>query len=90
LSAQIADNSPQVLLLSNGDTNSFALTLVREGVKRSVTLQSNPDGTIQSRRDRGAQVIGSNVDRAHGFTLIEVHGGAGDRRISAWARCSRR
>src|SRR5579862_5261491 len=32
---QTADNSPQVLLLSNGDTNSFALTLLREGVKRS-------------------------------------------------------
>jgi 2',3'-cyclic-nucleotide 2'-phosphodiesterase (5'-nucleotidase family) len=46
--AQIADNSPQVLLLSNGDTNSFALTFVREGVNRSVTLQSAPDGSIQS------------------------------------------
>jgi general secretion pathway protein H len=45
---QKADNSPQVLLLSNGDTNSFALTLLREGMKRTVTLQSSPDGTIQS------------------------------------------
>jgi hypothetical protein len=44
--AQDADNSPQLLLLSNGDVNSFALTLEREGTRRSATLQSKPDETI--------------------------------------------
>jgi hypothetical protein len=46
--AQTADNSPQILLLSNGDTNSWSLTMVRTGLNRSATLQSNPDGTIQA------------------------------------------
>jgi general secretion pathway protein H len=45
-SAPTSDNAPQILLLSNGDTNSFALTLTREGIKRSATLQSNADGKI--------------------------------------------
>jgi general secretion pathway protein H len=40
------DNTPQVLLFSDGDTNSFALTLVREGVGRSATLQSAADGGV--------------------------------------------
>ena len=44
---QLADNSPQVLLFSNGETNSFALTITRDGVGRNVTLQSAADGTIQ-------------------------------------------
>lgn len=46
--AQTADNSPQVLLLSNGDLNSFSLTLERDGTHRSATLQSKADGTIQT------------------------------------------
>jgi len=46
--AQNADNSPQILLLSNGDTNSWSLTMVRTGLNRSATLQSNPDGTIHA------------------------------------------
>ena len=45
--AQLADNAPQVLLFSNGETNSFALTITRDGVGRNVTLQSSADGTIQ-------------------------------------------
>ncbi len=44
---QLADNAPQVLLFSNGETNSFALTITRDGVGRNVTLQSSADGTIQ-------------------------------------------
>jgi type II secretion system protein H len=44
---QLADNSPQVLLFSNGETNVFALTITRDGVGRNVTLQSAADGTIQ-------------------------------------------
>ena len=35
------------MLFSNGDTNSFALTIARDGVGRSATLQSNPDGTLK-------------------------------------------
>jgi len=42
-----ADNSPQIMLFSNGDTNSFALTIARDGVRRSATLQSNADGTLK-------------------------------------------
>jgi hypothetical protein len=48
LNTQIADNTPQIMLLSNGDTNSFALTIARDSEQRSATLQSNnADGTIQ-------------------------------------------
>jgi general secretion pathway protein H len=45
-SDQSADNSPQVMLFSNGESNSFALTITRDGVGRSVTLQSGDDGAI--------------------------------------------
>ncbi len=41
-------NAPQILLLSNGDTNSFALTIERAAVNRSVTLKSAGDGTISA------------------------------------------
>jgi general secretion pathway protein H len=44
---QQADNSPQIMLFSNGDTNSFALTIARDGVGRNATLQSNADGTVK-------------------------------------------
>lgn len=47
LNTQPDNNMPQILLFSNGDTNSFALTLTREGVNRSATLQSSDDGTIK-------------------------------------------
>jgi type II secretion system protein H len=43
---QLADNSPQVMLFSNGETNAFALTITRDGVGRNATLQSGPDGTV--------------------------------------------
>jgi general secretion pathway protein H len=43
---QASDNSPQVMLFSNGETNSFALTITRDGVGRNVTLQSGADGAI--------------------------------------------
>jgi hypothetical protein len=46
-STQVNTYTPQVMLFSNGDTNSFALTLSREGSNRSVTLQSSDDGTVQ-------------------------------------------
>ena len=45
---QVADNAPQVLLLSNGDTNSFSLTISRDSADRRVTVQSNADGVIQA------------------------------------------
>jgi type II secretion system protein H len=43
---QLADNSPQVMLFSNGETNAFVLTITRDGVGRNATLQSGPDGTV--------------------------------------------
>jgi len=43
---QVSDNMPQILLLSNGDINSFSLTLLREGANRTVTVQSDADGVI--------------------------------------------
>lgn len=39
------DNTPQILLFSNGDINSFALTLARDGTARTVTMQSAADGS---------------------------------------------
>ncbi len=48
LNSTLADNTPQILLFSNGDTNSFALTIERADVGRSVTLQSSEDGAVQA------------------------------------------
>jgi len=48
LADQAADNAPQIMLLSNGDTNAFMLTIERSSANRSVTVQSAGDGTIQS------------------------------------------
>jgi type II secretion system protein H len=47
LNANTDDNSPQLMLFSNGDTNTFLLTMLREGVGRSVTFQSSDDGTVK-------------------------------------------
>jgi type II secretion system protein H len=47
LNNQAPDNTPQIMLFSNGDTNTFALTIERVGVGRSVTLQSADDGTVK-------------------------------------------
>jgi hypothetical protein len=44
---QSADNTPQILLMSNGDVNTFILTIVRPAMNRRATLKSNPDGTIE-------------------------------------------
>lgn len=44
----VDDNTPQILLLSNGDTNSFALTIERPSAQHSVTLKSAADGTISA------------------------------------------
>jgi type II secretion system protein H len=47
LNGQPDNNMPQILLFSNGDTNAFVLTMAREGLNRSVTLQSGDDGNIK-------------------------------------------
>jgi type II secretion system protein H len=47
LNSTVSNDTPQILLFSNGDTNSFALTIVREEVGRSATLQSSDDGTVR-------------------------------------------
>jgi type II secretion system protein H len=41
------ENAPQIMLFSNGDTNTFLLTMERVGVGRSVTFQSSDDGTVK-------------------------------------------
>lgn len=41
------DNTPQIMLFSNGDTNSFILTMQRPNANRSVTLQSSDDGSVK-------------------------------------------
>ena len=41
------DNTPQIMLFSNGDTNTFILTMERTTANRSVTLQSSDDGTVK-------------------------------------------
>lgn len=48
-------NAPQILLLSNGDTNSFQLTIERPSANRSVTFKSASDGTISAGDIVGAQ-----------------------------------
>jgi hypothetical protein len=48
LKAQIAKNAPQILLLSDGDMNSFSLTMERASARRSVTLRSVSDGTLST------------------------------------------
>jgi type II secretion system protein H len=47
LNNQNGDNTPQLMLFSNGDTNSFSLTIERPAAGRSATLQSTADGTVQ-------------------------------------------
>ncbi len=47
-SADAQSNAPQIMLLSNGDTNSFELTLLRSAVNRSVTLKSASDGSFSA------------------------------------------
>lgn len=48
LNAAVAQNAPQILLLSDGDMNSFSLTLERASAHRSVTLRSVSDGTVNA------------------------------------------
>lgn len=48
LTAGVVGNAPQILLLSDGDTNSFTLTLERSSARRSVTLRSVSDGTVSA------------------------------------------
>ncbi len=45
---QSTDSTPQILLMSNGDVNSFILTIMRPAANRRTTLKSNPDGTIEA------------------------------------------
>jgi hypothetical protein len=45
---QSTDNTPQILLLSNGDVNSFVLTIARPATNRSAALKSDADGTIET------------------------------------------
>jgi type II secretion system protein H len=44
----VQPNTPQILLLSNGDTNSFQLTIERPSSRRSVTFKSADDGSISA------------------------------------------
>jgi type II secretion system protein H len=46
LNSTVSDDTPQLLLFSNGDTNAFALTIERTEAGRSATLQSSDDGTV--------------------------------------------
>jgi len=48
LNSSVTGNAPQILLLSDGDTNSFSLTLERPSARRSVTLRSVSDGTVSA------------------------------------------
>jgi general secretion pathway protein H len=47
LGAGSADVSPQILLFSNGDLNSFELSIRRAAANRSVTLRSTESGKVQ-------------------------------------------
>jgi hypothetical protein len=41
-------DAPQIMLLSNGDTNAFELTILRDSANRRVTVKSASDGTISA------------------------------------------
>jgi type II secretion system protein H len=47
LGADTPDVSPQIMLFSNGDLNSFELTIRRAAANRSVTLRSTEAGKIE-------------------------------------------
>jgi general secretion pathway protein H len=47
LNVTTSDDTPQIMLFSDGDTNAFALTIERENTGRSATLQSTQDGTLK-------------------------------------------
>lgn len=47
LGADTPDVSPQIMLFSNGDLNSFELTIRRPSANRSVTLRSTESGKIE-------------------------------------------
>jgi type II secretion system protein H len=47
LGTNVNDNTPQIMLFSNGDTNAFVLTIARPDANHSATLQSSEDGKIQ-------------------------------------------
>jgi type II secretion system protein H len=47
LSTGTDDNTPQIMLFSNGDTNTFVLLMQRPNASRSVMLQSGDDGTVK-------------------------------------------
>jgi len=47
LGATTPDVSPQIMLFSNGDLNSFELTIRRTTANRSVTLRSTETGKIE-------------------------------------------
>jgi type II secretion system protein H len=52
------DNTPQIMLFSNGDTNTFILVMQRGNANRSVLLQSSDDGTVK---------VGEIVDGLNGL-----------------------
>jgi general secretion pathway protein H len=47
LGSDTPDVSPQIMLFSNGDLNSFELTIRRAAANRSVTLRSTESGKIE-------------------------------------------
>ena len=47
LNVATTDDTPQIMLFSNGDTNAFSLTIEREDAHHSATLQSTQDGTLK-------------------------------------------
>jgi type II secretion system protein H len=52
------NNTPQIMLFSNGDTNTFILLMQRPNANRSVMLQSSDDGTVK---------VGEIVDGLNGL-----------------------
>jgi hypothetical protein len=48
LEHKLNDLTPQVMLFSDGDLNSFEVTLQREGVNRTTTIRSVNNASIES------------------------------------------
>jgi len=68
------DNTPQIMLFSNGDTNTFILVMQRPNANRSVLLQSSDDGTVK---------VGEVVDGLSGLNAQNGQNGQGGQKSGA-------
>ncbi len=66
------DKTPQVMIFSNGDLNSFAVTLERDGGRAQRHPDAGREGPGDRARHGGGEAMNLTRRAPHGFTLIEV------------------